>query len=100
MDLSAIAFFWIRREDYPRYLSLCVDAANLPPTHEKWLYAANKGVERLSRAGIEVFRVEVDLDEFVAWCRTKGLNVDSEARTSYANEIAATQLRARSERKH
>lgn len=100
MQISAVGFFWIRREDYPRFLELCVDRDNLPATHEKWLYAADKGLKRLQGGRIEVIRAIVDLDEFVAWCRAKSLHIDGHARTEYASYIAASQIRSRGEQKH
>ena len=99
-SLSAVAFLWISREDYARFLQICFDRSELPATHEKWLYTTTKNIKRFERSGTEVMRVPLDLDIFIAWCRAKGLNIDSHARTEYANEIAAIQIRARDERKH
>jgi hypothetical protein len=100
MNVSVVSIFWIRRDDYGRFLDICSDADQLPPTYEKWLYRTDKHLKRLTRRGREIIKVEVDLDEFVAWCRSKGLNVDGNARSEYANVVAAVQVMARDENKH
>ena len=99
-NLQGIGIFWIRREDYARFLEICTDRDKLPPTYEKWLYRANQGFEKLKRGSIPVIRAEADLDQFVAWCRAKSLNIDSHARTEYASYIAASQIRSGNESKH
>lgn len=92
--------FWIKPGDWNRYVSLCIDRETLPTTYEKWLYRAEKAAKRLTQQGWEIIRVYVDLDEFSAWCRLKRLDINSDARTEYANEVAAAQVRARDHTKH
>ena len=98
--LQGIGIFWLRAQDYTRFLEICIDRQNLPPTYEKWLYRANQGFDRLQRQGAPVIKAIVDLDQFIAWCRAKGLDIDSKARTEYASYIAAMQIRAGDENKH
>jgi hypothetical protein len=94
------ALFWIRQPDYARYRELCDDRDNLPAKYEKWVYAANKAFDQFQRQGLNVIKVEVDLDQFVAWCRSKNLDIDGRTRTRYANEIAAAQFKAKDQNKH
>ncbi len=92
--------FWVKPEDWKRHVSLCVDGANLPTTYEKWRYGTEKAIDTFAKQGWEIVKVHVDLDEFAAWCKLKGLNIDSQARMGYANEIAAAQVRARDQTQH
>ena len=83
------AVVWYRREDYPRVLTIMEDAHLLPPTWEKWRYSADKVARQAQKSGVVVEKVYLHLDDFLAWCRARGLNVDAKARTAFANECAA-----------
>ena len=96
----AAGIFWVKQADWARYVTLCIDRSNLPASYEKWLYSANKAAQTFARHGWEIVKVEVDLDAFLVWCKRRGLDVDGKARTEYANEVAAAQVRARDHTKH
>lgn len=72
----------------------------MPKTYDRWLGGTEKAIERLTRQGGEIVRIAVDLDELVQWCQAKGLHLDANARIEYANEVAATQIRARDQQRH
>lgn len=88
MSVSAVGMPWYSAENYGRILDVMEDAAKLPATFEDWLKAAELGFRRLTGEGHVVVRAEIDADEFVGWCRSKGLNVDSHARNQFAAEAA------------
>ncbi|CUT12507.1 hypothetical protein BF49_3587 [Bradyrhizobium sp.] len=79
---------WYDREDYKRILDIMADAAVLPETYEKWRYAADKLVSQIERSGGTVVRAKIDPDAFAAWCRSRDLKVDAQARIAFANEAA------------
>ena len=87
--------FWINREDWARYVNLCVDGAKLPTTYSEWVSGAERVTQNLAREGWEVIKVDVDLAEFAAWCKANALDIDKVARIRYANEIAAARIEAR-----
>lgn len=100
MRPEAYGVFWIRREDYPRLLEHCVDRATLPPTYEDWLATATEKFQCHERSGRKLFRVIVNLDEFLAWCHIQRRVVDSKARAVYAAYVAATTSGQGHEGKH
>lgn len=87
--IRAIGIAWYSREDYPRVLDVMDDADKLPRTYDRWRELAEAGEGREKAAGHIVVRAVIEPEEFVAWCRARGLNVDSKARTLFASEVAA-----------
>lgn len=88
MTVRAGGIAWYTRDNYGRILEVMEDAEVLPRTFEKWLYKAERGERELAAKGHIVVRAVIDADEFVAWCRARGLNVDAKARGQFAAEVA------------
>ncbi|MCG6203672.1 hypothetical protein LPW26_03400 [Rhodopseudomonas sp. HC1] len=86
--IRAMGIPWYERDSYDRILQVMQDAHVLPATFEDWQQLARK-VERTGQSsGTIVVRAVINPDEFVAWCRGRRLNVDAEARMTFANEAA------------
>lgn len=94
LPIRATGLAWYNREDYPRILQIMEDADKLPPNFEKWQYAAHKAESQIKASGMIVVRAVIDPDEFVAYCSRHNLKVDAQARTRFASEIAAGQVRS------
>lgn len=97
---EAYGVFWITREDYPRFLEICVDRAELPATYEEWSAKVTKRFQQFEQRGFKLVRVIVNLDEFITWCGTHRRQVDTEARGAYAAYVAATTFGQRDEDHH
>lgn len=93
MPIRAVGLAWYKREDYPRILQIMEDADKLPPTHEKWLYSAQKVESQAKRNGTIVVRAVIDPDEFIAYCARHDLKIDAHARTRFGAEVAAEQVK-------
>jgi hypothetical protein len=89
MKVSVMGLAWFRREDYRTLKSLFADGTGLHPSYDDWLKAAEGMFEQLKRQGIETHKVYIDPEEFPAWCKANGLNIDSKARIRFANETVA-----------
>ena len=85
MKISIIGIPWYTQRDWPRIREIMIDPDSLPPTYEKWLYRANKIVQNATHKGIVVYKVQIDPKAFPAWCRSRGLNIDGNARTEFAD---------------
>jgi hypothetical protein len=76
---------WYKPEDWKLWKSSSHD--EMCDTFEEWLEGANKAVEKFSRAGAVVHRVEIDFTKFAAWTQQRGLKCDGHNRSLYASEI-------------
>jgi uncharacterized membrane protein len=91
--IRAAGISWYHKEDYPRILKMMIDSHVLPSTYSEWKKKA-EGQERKWQAdGVTVFRAIIDPDEFPAWCKAHGLNVDAKGRTAFASEFAMLQVK-------
>lgn len=80
LPVRAVGLPWYLRQDYPRILDIMEDAENLPATWFEWNKKAERHQRDAERQGHIVIRAVIDPDDFPDWCRTRGLNVDAEAR--------------------
>jgi hypothetical protein len=74
---------WYRAEQWPRLLETSVDRLELERTYDEWHAMATEGLAELARAGVWPQKVDVDVDEMVEWCRTRGRPVDAAARAQF-----------------
>ena len=93
--LRAVGVVWYREADWPRLRALLADADELPDTYAEWLASAEGLLTQLRRDGIAAERVPLDPGVFSAWCVTRGLALDAQARSRYASEIVAAKHRPR-----
>lgn len=87
---------WYRQEEYLKIKSLMVDSRKLPDTYTQWLKQANQGFQQLAAQGHIVEKVYLDSGTFPGWCAERGLNIDANARMTFANEFVARKYRNQS----
>jgi len=88
MSISAVGLPWFRKEDFAQLRALFIDAGELHRTYAQWLRAAELAEKTLQARGICVVRAPLRPYEFAAWCESRGLPTDAEARREFANEFA------------
>ncbi len=74
--------------DYPRVLAIMEDSRELPSTYDEFRKMFEAGERKLKSAGHIVVRATIEPDEFLAWCREKGMKANTDARLEFANEAA------------
>ena len=75
---------WYRPDQWPRLRAISEDRDQLELNHEEWLRMASERFDDLRRQGQQVQKVEVDVEDLLKWCRTRGLPVNSSTRAQYA----------------
>lgn len=65
------------------------DADRLPASYEGWVISAEQLQREVARSGVEVVRVRLTPDAFLAWCAARDLLANGAARARYANEAVA-----------
>lgn len=83
---------WYFRQDYARILEIMEDAHLLPATYDRWLKRAEEVEGNFRRQGHVVVRAIIDPSKFSIWCEANSLNVDANARTRWANEVAYSSI--------
>jgi hypothetical protein len=91
VPIRATAMAWFRREDFAQIKALMSDGHKLHKTWEEWTAAAEAGQKHFEATGTVVIRVFIIPDEFAAWCRLRGRDLDAKARIDFAVEVAGKQ---------
>ncbi len=88
---SVQAMVWYKEEDWQVLKEMFVDGEMLPKTYEDWLRRAEEMKEKVQAEGDAVIKVYIDPQTFPEWCEKKGLEMNAEARSQLAIEVAQTQ---------
>lgn len=82
--IKAWGFAWYRRDDYDWFRENLVDGFALPSRFDDWEARAKKALAERKKLGHIVEPVYLDPDEFTAWCRAQGCDLDARARMHFA----------------
>ncbi len=58
---------------------------SLEDTYDEWLQSAQRTLPDLDAQGVAVEKVDVGVDELVAWCQQEHRPLDGAARAGYAS---------------
>jgi hypothetical protein len=90
---TATGVGWYRAEQWERLREISADRERLEETYKDWVASAEEALREMRKVGLYAEKVDVDVEELLAWCRAQGRDVDSAARAQYA----AVMLRQRYE---
>jgi hypothetical protein len=85
--LQVVGIGWYDPVQWSKLKQIAADAAALDDTHEDWQRNAERTERELSRQGLMIRRVAIDVDALVAWCRARGKPVNGAARAEYTAEM-------------
>jgi hypothetical protein len=74
---------WYRPEQWERLREVSVDRDKLADTFDEWLETAEKSLPEMRKAGIYAEKIDVDVEELVAWCQALGREVNADTRVEY-----------------
>jgi hypothetical protein len=83
-ERSVIGVAWYRREQWNRLREISSDRDKLEESYDEWLRNAVNALENLRAAGIDPAKVDVDTEELLEWCRSKGQPVNGRSRSIFA----------------
>lgn len=81
-----VGLAWYGPEHYDALRRGLADGAKLPETYEAWRMSAEQVEREVTRSGVDVVRVPVDLATFRAWCERTGSVSDGSSRARYVAE--------------
>lgn len=88
---SVQAMVWYKKEDWQILKEMFVDGDMLPRTYEDWLSRAEEMKNKAQADGDAVIKVYIDPQTFPEWCQKKGVEMNGEARSQLAIEVAQAQ---------
>jgi len=91
LPVRAVGLAWYRQEDFARIKAMMSDAGKLHDTWADWHAAAQQTEDAYRGMGYTVVRALLIPEDFMAFCRLRGLDVNAQARTEFANSVAIKQ---------
>ena len=85
-DKVVIAAAWYRPSQWQRLKEISADAAELEGSYEEWKAHGVRAINRARSLARRVEKVDVDVEELLAWCKEMDLPVNAESRAHYAAE--------------
>ena len=74
---------WYRPEQWELLKEIVEDKENFDKTYEQSCMESEKKIRQLEAQGLRPVKVEVDVEEMIAWCSDQGLSVTPENRTKF-----------------
>jgi len=81
---TRVGVAWYQPDQWQKLLAVSVDKDKLEETYEEWVQDAERVIKELRRQGLYIVKVNVNVEELVAWCQKKKIPVNGEARSRYA----------------
>lgn len=78
---------WYRQDQYERFLACAADRDKLEDTWAEWQITAERILRQYRAKGMNIRKVEIDLDDLLAYCRAEGRPNDAAARSSYVAHL-------------
>ncbi len=81
---AVAAVAWYRPSQWDRLEEIAPDVQEIWESYDQWRAAAARRLSGLRMAGKRAEKVEIDVEELLAWCQEQGRPIDAAARAEYA----------------
>jgi hypothetical protein len=78
-------FAWFDREQWQRLREVADDRNKLDDSFEQWERNASRTFREPQQKGVAIEKVNINVDELVSWCKSRGNPVTSEYRAQYVS---------------
>ncbi len=87
-----VALAWYREDQWQLLLDCSTDSDKLARTYQGWLEHAEENEEKMSEAGLNVVKVDINIEDMKKWCEKSDKPVDGHSRSEYAAFLAKHNL--------
>jgi hypothetical protein len=77
---------WYRPEQWERLREVSEDVDNLEETYDAWLKTAERIIRDGIPADVQVEKIDIDVEEVLAWCNVQGLPMNAASRARFVSE--------------
>jgi pantothenate kinase-related protein Tda10 len=77
---------WYRPEQWARLREISDDVEDLDDTYEEWRQKAEQVLRNGIAADMTMEKVDIDVEEVLAWCNVLGLPMNSRSRSRYVSD--------------
>ena len=83
MAPPTVGLCFISREDWPEYCRVCADTP-IGSDYDAWLKNVQQLCNGMAANGSRAVKIDVKPADLLAWCKARGLEVNSSSRANYA----------------
>lgn len=76
---------WWKPKQWEKAKKISSDSHVFDDTYQDWKEGAKKALKDFHDLGIKVYKIEIDLDELVKWCKNQKIPFDSKARSKFVS---------------
>ncbi len=87
-----IALAWYRQDQWQLILDYSTDSDKLANTYQEWLEHAEERVNEMGKDGINIVKVDINIEEMKKWCKRHNKQIDGKTRGEYAVFLAKNNL--------
>jgi hypothetical protein len=88
-DVPVIGLGWYSREQWEALTKVVPDRSELDDTYEEWEAQATGALHMLAAQGAQSVKVQIDVQELVAWCQRMGCPANGAARADFVSHLLA-----------
>ena len=81
-----VGMAWYRPEQWVRLRQISDDVNDLEETYEEWLSIATQKLAELQALGMEIEKVEIDINELQAYCNNQAAPVNAKSRAEFVTD--------------
>lgn len=85
-NVLSIGFY--RRDQWPLLLDAADDKQVIEDTYDGWVSSLEKALAMMRSSGVEPLKVDVDVNELLAWLKKQGLKNTGVARAEFIAELS------------
>ena len=89
---AIVGVCWYRQDQYERFLASADDRNMLEDTWAEWHVTAERVLRQYRARGLNIRKVEIDLDDLLAYCRAEGRPNNAATRSSYVTHLLEREL--------
>ncbi|MHC4307755.1 MAG: hypothetical protein ACYSR7_03935 [Planctomycetota bacterium] len=87
-----LALAWYRQDQWQLLLDYSTDSDKLERTYQEWLEHAEKKMNEMGKEGINVVKIDINIEEMKKWCERHDKPIDGYTRSEYAVFLAQNNL--------
>jgi hypothetical protein len=81
---TSIAFCWYEPDNWLKVKKSAADADKQDDTYGEWKANANRAIREIRAEGLNVTKIAIKAEEFLAWCHENEIPNDGDARSRFA----------------
>ena len=87
-----LALAWYRQDQWQLLLDYSTDSDRLERTYQEWLEHVEKKINEMGKEGINVVKIDINIEEMKKWCERHDKPIDGYTRSEYTVFLAQNNL--------